>query len=254
MTLSVLTRLAFFASLLVHSDGRAQCMSEPVIGESYFTNVQTISSQQEINKKKPELIPLFESPHLHSVFTRKATPDLLLPIQNGLVFWRSQHALRSLVNSSNDIELPLSFEWARSNFLLARWEGRYPTRKPTKIFPVSKRRYHERSAHDHVELVWSPSGFQLNFYGNRYHLRNRCSTPPAELTETISLAVHSHQPCLVLRPNSKVGVIPLFVILSNSGGVELAVNPNGCSIDAQNADQDNNSMHAKPDLRVLISN
>ena len=246
MKFSILNQSVIIAIWVIHSYGQAQCMTEPVIGESYFLKTLTISLQQEIGLQKPEPNPRFESPEPQSVFGRTTTPKLSFPIHHDLVFFRSQRALRTFLLSSSDFQPPLSLEHAGSSFLLARWEGRYPINKPSKIFPENKRRYHERSAHDHAELIWSPSGFQLNFYRNRYHLSTRCSTPPAVLTETIFLTVHSHQSGLALCPSKNVGAFPLFVILPDNGEAQLAINPNGRGLDAQKSCQFKKLMHATP--------
>ncbi len=252
MRSSKLAQFVFIAILAIRADGQAQLISEPVGGESYFANDLTISFQQDVAPQKLDLVQVFESPSPQSIFGSKSTREQFFPVCNNLAFWRSQNALRSFVTSSNDFQLPLSFEWNRSTFLLARWEGRKPLHKPTKTFPENKRRDRQRPDHDHVELVWSPSGFQLNFYEDRDDRVRKCIWfPPAVLVETVPLTVHSHQSCLVLCPNKNVGVLPLFVILSENGDAQLSINPIGGF--GEFKPRDNNVMHTKPDLRVLFS-
>ncbi len=156
--------------------------------------------------------PDFQNRSQLTLFDLRSDINLILAAESE--FARSRNALRILAKHGS-FELPVSCEFPSSNVLLARWQGDLGILSKTTFSPRHDLVNLDRPTIDHIELVWTSAGFKINRYQDMDNRVRKCTPlPPAVLTETIPLIVHSDGSPLVLRPKFQRSVLPMIFVVS----------------------------------------
>lgn len=228
---------------------------EPQLGEAYFQNDQVIAYKLSLGETNIAGIDFSRGNRLvHSAEAWNPAVGSSLKPQALIEFQSSENALREFAMSVKDFDVPAAYELSNADWLLARWDRDFPGFASTDLLPKQESVFAQRSHNDHFELVWTSSGFEIHCYKS-VNFSGRCSQfLPAQLADVIPLGV---QPNLtgdsnLILASKQSRLLPLFVILSNSGTVRTAMRPDASDLIAGSKPK-NVSSNASGDYLAIIS-